>query len=70
MFQFKPDKEGETEYTIYEIPISEKREIAQFYLNYGTQKWEMLSVSPEPLSELMLFFKDFDALDCRTGRGC
>lgn len=64
-FQSTPDEDGKCKYSMYETTIIETREVVQFYLNNETETWEKMSVSPEPLSELMNFFKDFDDLDKR-----
>ena len=34
-------------------------------MNNETENWDMMSVSPERLSNLIRFFKDFDDLDRR-----
>lgn len=64
-YQSAPDKNGKRKYTIYEKSIKERREFVQFYLNNETENWDMMSVSPERLSNLIRFFKDFDDLDRR-----
>ena len=64
-FQSAADKNGKSKYTIHEIPIVESREMVQFYMNNENETWEMMSVSPEPIGNLMRFFKDFDDLDER-----
>ena len=50
---------------MFEIPVIERKEMAQFYLNKETDSWEKMSISPEPISEMMSSFKDFDELDKR-----
>ena len=57
------DVNGKSRYIMCEIPIIERKEFVQFYLSKGTQSWDRMSISPEPISEMMSFFKDFDELD-------
>lgn len=59
------DVNGKSRYTMFEIPVIERKEMAQFYLNKETDSWEKMSISPEPISEMMSSFKDFDELDKR-----
>ena len=56
-------KVGGSEYTVYETPVAERREMAQFYKNNKTEKWEWMSITLEPIQEMMHFFKDFDEID-------
>ncbi len=57
------DEKGDAKYTIYEVPISDRKEMVQFYLNNENESWEMMSVSAVELSDMLRFFKDFDVLD-------
>jgi hypothetical protein len=62
-FQFGVCENGGAKYRVYETPISERKEMVQFYLNNATKKWEAMSISEVELSDLMMFFEDFDSID-------
>lgn len=55
-------------FSIFEYPVCDRKEMVQFYYNRTTDQWERMSVSKEPLSDLMRYFKDFDELDERELR--
>ena len=61
MIKYKPDASQELFYTLCEIPIKDRLEFVQFYFR-GTQLITM-SVSKEPLLDLMMFIKDFEEVD-------
>ena len=40
--------------------------MVQIYMNNENETWDMMSISPEPIGDLMSFFKDFEDLDRRV----
>ena len=60
-FQYSPCKG--TTYAVHEIPIKERQEILQLYMDPDTEKLMQVTVSKVLLSDLMRFFKDFESLD-------
>ena len=65
LFSYTPERtEGRfmtLTYTMCECPIRERQEFVQFYVSGN--KLKHLSVSKEPLEDMMRFFPDFDTLD-------
>ena len=59
------DVNRKSRHIMFEIPVVERKKVVQFYLNKETDSWEKMSISSEPISEMMSFFKDFDELDKR-----
>ena len=37
--------------------------MVQIYMNNENETWDMMSISPEPIGDLMSFFKDFEDLE-------
>lgn len=62
-FQYLYDEEGNAKYSVFEIPISKRKGVVQFYKNNQKNKWEMMSLSKVPICNLMQFFKDFEFID-------
>lgn len=60
-FNYSP-RQG-TECTVFEIPVEERREILQLYMDRDAEKLMQATVSKVRLSDLMIFFKDFESLD-------
>ena len=50
-------------FSVFEKPIPERKELVQFYYNKMTAECKYMSVSKEPVSDLIRYFHDFDELD-------